>query len=416
MKRILAAVDMTPGSKLVFDAASALAVALDGRVRLVHVIVPPTPFAPAPGMMPATGVDPVPGLVARARDELARLGGALSAERRDGSVVLVGTVAETVVRVVGEERPDLVVIGAHEHGAIARVLGTTAARIVNRVRAPVLVVRSPAGFEAAKRAPLRILAAVDTSDTADAVIAHAVALARMPGATVRVLRVLPHLDQAKASFSVDAAATDLELDRLAAEIPPEHRGGITIARGDPPASICAIAKDYEADVVVIGAHAYRWIERALGTTAAWVVDRIDRPLLVVRDASRIGASIELRGEHQRLDRIALEAQHRDLRERLDTLAVAIDLHSVVLHDAEEMVAALRQHAAREEESFDPWLDVPIPPAGLDVAHERCGQDAPPASEGPSMPGGAHVGAAQHGGRIARRGAEVSDEERIATRT
>ena len=88
--------------------------------------------------------------------------------------------------------------------------------------------------------------------------------------------------------------SDANLERLEAAVLPEHRAGVAIARGAPTATICAFATEYDADVVVMGAHAYGWTERLLGTTASWVVDHIDRPLLVVRDASQVGPSMELR--------------------------------------------------------------------------------------------------------------------------
>lgn len=408
MKRILAAVDGTLEATLVIEAAGALAEALDSRVELVHVVAPAAPFAPAPGMVPMTGVDPVPGLVAHARDRLAQLQRDLPAGRVGRSAVEVGPVADTLLRVATETKADLVVLGAHGHGAVARALGTTAARIVNRAHTPVLVVRRPDGGARGVGAPLRIVAAVDSSDTAFAVIARATELARAPGAQVRVLRVEPYLDQARASLPRSDVEVGREVQRLEAGIPDEHRAGSTVVRGDPARTICAFAKEYGADIVVIGAHAYGWTERVVGTTAAWVVDHIDRPLLVVRESTRIPAGIDLRAEHARLDRIydalldafragqwidvqaewavfepalrahmrleervlfprfraadasataALEGQHHALREHIDRFAVAIELHNVVLQDAEELIATLRRHAATEEERFYPWLEL-----------------------------------------------------------
>lgn len=392
------------------DAAVALAGAMGGKVRLVHVVVPPTPFAPAPGMVPATGVDPVPGLVARAREWLEQLEGEQPTGRFERGVVEVGPVAERLMRVAAEEKADIVVIGAHQHGAIARLLGTTAAHVVNRARTPVFVVR-PRADGRGSGAMLRILAAVDSSDTAEAVVARAASLACAPGARIRLLRVEPHLDQGRTVQVRNIEDSTSELRRLETRIPLHLRDGIEVVRGEPEKVICERAHDYRADVVVMGAHAYRWTERILGTTASRVVDHIDRPLLVVREASRGGLSFELRSEHERLDRTyrslldafqagdwttvqaewvtfetalrahmareehdffprfrsvyrsetaALELQHRELGERLDAFAIAIELHTVALSDAEALIETLRRHASREERVFYPWLDVAIP--------------------------------------------------------
>ena len=138
---------------------------------------------------------------------------------------------------------------------------------------------------------------------------------------------------------------------------------------------------------------------------------IAEPLLVVRDGIPVVASFELRAEHTRLQRICLslidafragewtlvesewaafepalrahmkreeriffprfrsvypsetatlEGEHGELRERLDSFAVAIELHEVVLRDAEDLVTTLRQHARREDQIFHPWLDITVP--------------------------------------------------------
>ena len=422
---ILAAVDTTPESKLVFEVAAALAEAIDAKVRLVHVVAPTAPFAPLPGMIPATGVDPVPGLVSRAEDRLAGMEQELPTGRNGGSAVEVGPVADTLLRVAAEEGAELLVIGAHAHGAIARALGTTAAHIVNRARGAVLVVRPTAGGSVAG-APLRILAAVDSSDTAGAVVARATELARASGARVRLLRVEPYLDQPQAPLGRSAGGADTELRRLEADIPAECRDGTSILRGDSAAQICAFAKEYGADVVVIGAHAYGWSARLLGTTAAAVVDGIDRPLLVVREAARVHSRGDLRAEHARLDKIyqslvdsfgggewtdvqaewavfepavrahmafeervffrrfcvaypafpvdaeVLELQHGELRKELDRFAVAIELHSVVQRDVAELIAMIRRHAVHEEEVFCRWLDhtPPSSRAGAPGGHVR----------------------------------------------
>lgn len=410
MMHILAAIDLTPESKIVLAAAGALAKTMGARVRLVHVVVPSAPCAPMPGMIPATGVDPVPGLVARAQERLESMERELEAGRSEGSAVEVGPVADTLLRAADEEGADLVVIGAHGHGAVARVLGTKAARIVNRAHASVLVVRRSPVDGSPGAALLRILAAVDFSDAAEAVIARATELAHSPGARVRILRVEPYLDQIPRPLGQNASDSAEELRRMDAEIPVERRDGITIVRGEPAAEIRAFAKEYCADIVVIGAHAYGWTERVLGTIAAAVVDGIDRPLLVVREMKGDHSRVELFARHAGIRRLGrslvdsfsmgdwsdmraewavfepsirahmifeerlyfrrfsaaypaypedattLEAQHVELRAQLDRFAVAIELHSVGQHDAEDLIVLIRRHAAREEEVF--WQGSP----------------------------------------------------------
>jgi len=56
-----------------------------------------------------------------------------------------GTPAQVVVELADELHADLIVLGSHGYGVVDRLLGTTAARIVNHARCSVLVVRDQAG-------------------------------------------------------------------------------------------------------------------------------------------------------------------------------------------------------------------------------------------------------------------------------
>ena len=47
-------------------------------------------------------------------------------------------------------------------------------------------------------------------------------------------------------------------------------------------AICSHALEHDVDVIVIGSHDYRFLDRIVGTTAAKVVNHADRPVLVVR--------------------------------------------------------------------------------------------------------------------------------------
>lgn len=140
MKRILVAVDLTESAAEVLRAAIDLARPLGGKIRIFHAVQMPAPVPP-PGVFvgpPALDVGPFVTAAERALRDLERL---VPDELRDGVCVEIGHAAECLCDLARRYDPDLVVIGAHEHGSIARALGTTAARIVNRVDRPVFVVR-----------------------------------------------------------------------------------------------------------------------------------------------------------------------------------------------------------------------------------------------------------------------------------
>jgi nucleotide-binding universal stress UspA family protein len=73
-----------------------------------------------------------------------------------------------------------------------------------------------------------------------------------------------------------------ELDELGADVPPDLLDGKTAYVGLPWETICAMGRELDADLIVIGAHGYGLLDRLLGTTASKVVNHTDRTVLVVR--------------------------------------------------------------------------------------------------------------------------------------
>lgn len=287
----------------------------------------------------------------------------------------------------------------------------------------------------------RVLVALDTSDNSPFVLARAVELANALSAKVRLLSVaqLPPVVPASPAgpIYVDPSATlrgaEAALRKRERDVPPALRDGVEVELGDVCAAVCSAARSYEADLVVIGAHRHGVLARALGTTAARIVNHIDRPVIVVRpmpgavgaspqepaapggpatggDLGGVRAGAILRRDHARLEKIcdellaayrsgeweqvrkqwdvlepalrthmdteeldvfpelraidhdeadALLADHAELRRLLGTLGVAIDLHAVPLGDAQELIARLRAHGAREESLLYPWMDTAL---------------------------------------------------------
>lgn len=49
-------------------------------------------------------------------------------------------------------------------------------------------------------------------------------------------------------------------------------------------------------------------------------------------------------------------EHEELRSRLQSIGVGIQLHSARAEELQDLVRVLREHAAREGQSIYPWLD------------------------------------------------------------
>ena len=140
MQKILVGLDGSPRQDDVLRAAVALACANDAALILTRCVgipaeVPIEALSVAPSEVPRL-------LEAQALHDLeslqARLHGAVSSRVR----AVVGTPWQGIEQVAHEEDVDLVVIGAHGYGGLDRILGTTAAKVVNHADRAVLVVRS----------------------------------------------------------------------------------------------------------------------------------------------------------------------------------------------------------------------------------------------------------------------------------
>lgn len=145
MKKILVAVDGSERQHGVLRAGIALARNFGARVVLVRVVgisthLPPEALEASPGAVPQL-------LEEEARHELRRLERWIPEDHRLPSRVDLGTPWESIVRIAREEDVDVVVIGSHGYGALDRLLGTTAARVVNHADRSVLVVRGDGRFE-----------------------------------------------------------------------------------------------------------------------------------------------------------------------------------------------------------------------------------------------------------------------------
>lgn len=140
MKTILAAVDNSERAPKVLSVALDLARRFQGKLVLFRAVgvphdLPVEAYAVSPE-------DLVGVLQQRARQELGELAaraGGVPCEIR----VAVGTAWEGICREARELDAAVIVIGSHGYGGLERLIGTTAARVVNHADRSVFVVRAP---------------------------------------------------------------------------------------------------------------------------------------------------------------------------------------------------------------------------------------------------------------------------------
>lgn len=142
MKKLLVCLDGSKKETDVLEAAIALARRTGARMTLFRSVGMPSELPAAAYSM---AVDDVPALLQRqAEAALAVLAKTVPAELYAGSRVSVGNPWPSIERAAAEEDVDLIVVGSHGYHGLDRVLGTTAAKVVNHADRSVLVVRDPA--------------------------------------------------------------------------------------------------------------------------------------------------------------------------------------------------------------------------------------------------------------------------------
>ncbi|CAN5893665.1 hypothetical protein BH11MYX3_BH11MYX3_12010 [soil metagenome] len=137
----------------------------------------------------------------------------------------------------------------------------------------------------------RILVAIDSSSRAPAVLAAALRMAELSDAKLVVFRAIGiPPDMPPALFmATDLSLEDVllrnarnELDLALKDVPRDRVEKIVIDVATPWDGICRAGREHDVDLIVLGSHGYRGLDKLLGTNAGKVVNHADRNVLVVR--------------------------------------------------------------------------------------------------------------------------------------
>src|SRR5262249_52126493 len=113
---------------------------MDAKLRLMRAVALPPLLPPGP-FVDAVRIDDQDVGRHAAEASLHELERGVPKELRDGIDVELGRPADAICRAAKAYDADLVVIGAHPHGALRRALGTTAAKVVRQIDRPLFVAR-----------------------------------------------------------------------------------------------------------------------------------------------------------------------------------------------------------------------------------------------------------------------------------
>jgi nucleotide-binding universal stress UspA family protein len=140
MERILVAIDASPRARPVLDMAASIAQTMGAKLVLFHAVG-------VPHGVPQEAYSMSPDALAELLDKhgkqyLEQMTAHLPAGLVEKTVVVDGIGWRAICAAADEHDVDLIVIGSHGYSGMDRVLGTTAAKVVNHSSRSVLVVRS----------------------------------------------------------------------------------------------------------------------------------------------------------------------------------------------------------------------------------------------------------------------------------
>ena len=141
MKPYLVALDSSPRAPQVLSAAIALAQAASTKLVLFRAVGLPGDLPVEAYAMPPNGVIDV--LKTRAKKDLDEAARAIPADMPFETRIEIGSAWQGICEAGKATDAAMIVIGSHGYSAWDRLLGTTAARVVNHADRSVLVVRQP---------------------------------------------------------------------------------------------------------------------------------------------------------------------------------------------------------------------------------------------------------------------------------
>lgn len=220
----------------------------------------------------------------------------MSSNIKARAACIEGEPASSILSFAAENKIQLIVISTHGKGGISRwPLGSIATKVVQSSHIPVFLVRSSAQSDITVKLK-KIVAALDGSQFAEAIIPHVESFARSLGSEVVLLQViepvkLPHITAYEDWENVEkdlTAKMEREAKRYLEKKKTALQGkGLKVAaellRGKPVETILQYVVDKDVDLVALTTHGFSGITRwAYGSVAARVVEASPRPVLLVR--------------------------------------------------------------------------------------------------------------------------------------
>lgn len=292
MRTIVAALDLSTASNAVMARAIQLATAHAARLTLVHAITAES--LPDMASISVQGESRLRGQLAKQAYASIEKGLVESNRtRRSDTRIDFGSPHEVIIRIAHEVSADLIVIGPHaRRSAMAKILGSTADRVLRTSPIPVLIVKRRSSK------PYRNVAvAVDFSPQSEAAAKAALKLA--PDATVQLVHVVDiPLPFEQAMRRIGTPSAQIEEYRQTRASRARHDLSVfatdvigrreTVGReleGAPGAALVRLSRSKDIDLLALGSHGRGVVLQALlGSVALQILREAACDVLVARSS------------------------------------------------------------------------------------------------------------------------------------
>lgn len=276
-QNLLVATDFSAHNHSALRYAAAIARKAQGKVYVAHVLNPALRIGPE---------DVHPALCRFRRDAERKMASVMkSAELRDVNtepVLKEGDFLKTLCKLAHERGADLLVLSTRGRKGISKLLlGSTVEGICNVAPCPMILVGPKVSSERTLTLD-RILYPTDLSSSSIGVVPYVLALAEQHGSQIRFARLLPPQDESEREAERQRIQEHLavltEHTRLA------HKPDLVVECGEPKSTLLRLAKEWDADLIAMGAHRPGTLARHLpGDLVYDVVCDAPCPVMTVRD-------------------------------------------------------------------------------------------------------------------------------------
>ena len=205
------------------------------------------------------------------------------------SIICEGEPPDIIASIAREKNADLIAMGTHGRKGLKRLLmGSVTSGVIVNASCDVLVVKKPCSTCTGKYGALLI--PFDGSEFSRKALVRACQLAKMDGAEITVLYVIPRYEEMVGFFKTSSIKNSLfeEAQKIVDSANKlAFAQGVSvkavIEEGSASDRIVAIADMLKNDLVIMGSYGWKGVDKAiLGSTAERVIMNAGCPVLVVR--------------------------------------------------------------------------------------------------------------------------------------